>query len=63
MLFIIQQLAIIASKLIIRSSFMSAVHNSWLNPEISLLNQTVNGSPFCSGSSYFHTGVVWLQLV
>jgi len=40
MLFIIQQLAIIASKLIIRSSSMSAVHNSWLDPEISLLNPT-----------------------
>lgn len=33
LLFIIQQLAMIASKLIVRSS---AVHNSWLNPKISL---------------------------
>lgn len=40
MLFIIQQLAIITSKLIIRLSSTSTVCNSWLNPEISPLNPT-----------------------
>lgn len=62
MLFIIQQLAIIASKLMIRSS---AVHNSWLNPEICLLSLTYRSCfAFAQSpqSSHFHPGVGWVQL-
>lgn len=63
LLFIIQQLAIITSKLIIRLSSMSAAQNSPLNPEIPLPSPALRTVPPSAWGPLVSTRVGWLQLV